>query len=288
MISMSEKLIIDFHTHVLHSWFSDLAIGTERAITIPFEIPKGWTWRDMGVVAGMHSKPKKYLDWLINRLPLLNAEWYQQVQRINANTHNPHVPLIFVPWISLTMNVEQIKKEEWFQKSQIVKFIPVFDDVHGTTIKDQAESSDDSFLLKMHRFVGQLPQKGIMIHTGWGSAPVYYNNLIGNYSDKIFILAHMKEDDDSDNIERQAIMTKYHNVYLEMSYLSSPKRLAQYVKKGWGDRILYGSDWRSSEDECTLKWTIDAVKLAPISNEDRNRIFYGNAVDLLHKIDTIS
>jgi hypothetical protein len=288
-------LFFDFHTHTLSpDYILPEAIG---AITIPMGAPPGYDWKSLMTISGMTAKPAEYTDWLRAELPGVNARWYAETQRVNQiliEQKDDNVPFFyFVPWISLRTNIDAVRDEEWFQNSPIVKFIPVLDDIpwmmyNETTHTSELEPGRDSFAIEMHHIIAQLPQPAIMIHTGWGSAPAEYHNLIGNFPEKTFILAHLKEDDDSDNFERQSILNEFDNCFVEMSYLSSPKRITQYIKLGYEDRILFGSDYRTVDDAPTLRWMLDAVKLAPISDEARRKIRYENARMLLERLGIIS
>lgn len=260
--------IIDFHTHVCYEkCYNDIMHkkNITTAICIPFELPIEKSNKDLVQIAGMTPKPL-WCQTMLQFSSFVNEQWYQSISNQSQ--------FIFVPWISILTDISKIKHTTWFQMSQIVKFIPVFDHVE----------SIDIYVTKLSEMIEQLPQHIIMIHTGWGSSPRIWKSLIQNHPHKIFILAHLKEDTDDDNIARQEIM-KLPNVYFEISYLSSPKRIEQYVKVfRFGNKLLFGSDWRSNADTCTLNWFINAIKLCPISQSEREKIFYTNAHELLNSI----
>jgi len=141
-------------------------------------------------------------------------------------------------------------------------------------------------IFKKDEIIGKLPHHIIMIHTGWDSSPSYYDNIIKHYPKKIFILAHMKEDNDSYNTNHIHILKKYNNVFIETSYLSSPKRITQYVNLGFENKLLFGSDFRGIDDEVSLKWFVNAIELTSISKEAKEKILLKNAQKLLNSIKT--
>jgi len=128
--------------------------------------------------------------------------------------------------------------------------------------------------------ISKIENKIIMIHTGWGSKVSNLLKIIKNNKNKIFVLAHMKEDFDFYNSDRKKALY-YENVYLEISYMSTPKRIRQYAELGYLDRILFGSDFRTFEDEITLKWYIYGIHSLGLSRSERDKIFYYNAYDLI-------
>lgn len=256
--------IIDFHQHCVLSvdHIKDVMKrnNIEKSIQMPLDFG-GMPWQEAVKHAGMNLKSKKYITQVLHQLPNINQKAFNKVKG--------HDCFEFVPWISILTEIDEVSKFDWFKHSCIIKIIPVFDDV------------DENYVLKLHDLIENLPQHIVMIHTGWQSSPGLYNKLIAHYPDKIFILAHMKEDDDSDNADRIAIIKKYENAYLELSYLSSPKRLKQYVSYGFEDQILFGSDFRTLGDEISLKWFLNAVTLCNFSEEITRKILYRNAKKLL-------
>jgi hypothetical protein len=228
--------------------------GIERIVTIPLDFGE-LSWSQVMKMVGMKPKPAEFHNAILQRLPEINERAYKIVEKNKS--------MIFAEWVS------PISTSLKTSQALIAKIIPPLDHI------------TDTYYAQIIQLIANLPHQIIMIHTGWGSRVNPLIEIIEKFPMKKFVLAHLKEDDDTENFDRIAIMKQFSNVYLEMSYLSSPKRLAQYVKMGFGDRILFGSDFRTLEDEPTLKWMINAVELADISNQDRERIWYSNADSLL-------
>lgn len=124
----------------------------------------------------------------------------------------------------------------------------------------------------------------VMIHTGWKS-PVLpwglFSYLESDTPQKSVILAHMKEDTDTMNQARIALLEQYDNIYVETSYCPHPKRIMQYVNKGFGDRMLFGTDFRTEDDEQTVRYYKHLIREADISENVKKDIFSGNAKTLL-------
>jgi predicted TIM-barrel fold metal-dependent hydrolase len=91
----------------------------------------------------------------------------------------------------------------------------------------------------------------------------------------------IEDGDDTFNDARKSVMKRFDNVYLETSYCTSPKRIAQYVELGFGDRMLFGSDFRTMQDESSLEWFELAITVARIGDDAKKAILHDNAARLL-------
>lgn len=255
---MTDRRIIDFHWHLVESLKIIQEImkkfQIERIIGIPLDLGN-LSWSQVMKMVGMKPKSLEFQNAILKRLPEINQKAYNSIKHENT--------MIFAEWVS------PIAPRNLNSQAMIAKIIPPFDHI------------SENYYSQLLQLISNLNHPIIMIHTGWGSQVEPLNGIIEKFPKKRFVLAHLKEDDDNANFDRIAVMKRFSNVYLEMSYLSSPKRLGQYVKMGFVDRILFGSDFRTQEDEPTLKWMINAVELADISNQDREKIWYTNADSLL-------
>lgn len=120
-----------------------------------------------------------------------------------------------------------------------------------------------------------------MIHTGWGVSPGPVGKLASEFPKGKFVIAHMKEDNDLYALERFNALKNNSNLYCEISYFPHSKRISQYVNADLGSRLLFGSDYRTREDEQSLRGYIAMLNEADISDEVKKRILYDNAKSLL-------
>jgi len=245
-------MIIDFHFHLVEPLETIKSImakySIEKIVGIP--LPNNLEF-------GMCGKSDEYRFNVLKRL--LNTSTEIGIKYKDDN-------IIFAELASATE-----RNSPFAVVGNIIKFIPVIDHFRYNL-----------YYFDLISAISSKPQNIVMIHTGWGSKVDRLGMVIKEFPEKTFVLAHMKEDDDEYNEDRKFMLDKFPNVYVEMSYLSSPKRLAQYVQMGFEDRILFGSDFRTMADEPTLQWMIDAVNVAQISQEQKEKILYKNAKKLLN------
>lgn len=274
--------IIDFHTHIFDKEFQNefsYKNNIQNVISIPLSFPKGYTWNQLTEISGINFKPYRFVDFLKYDLFNVNKEHYKNTSEENRKYDRDFY--IFVPWISVLNDINSIKKSIWYNNTDILKFIPVFDNFY---VSNSNEVIIEKYTNKINKNLSQVHQNIIMIHTGWGSSPIYFEDIIKKNSDKQIVLAHMKEDVDKDNTDRLYMLENYENVYLEMSFISSPKRLKQYINKGFGNKILFGSDCRSKDDLGTFLWMLDAIERSGIDDIQKNNILYENAKKILLNI----
>ena len=71
------------------------------------------------------------------------------------------------------------------------------------------------------------------------------------------------------------------NILMDTAYTYgniSPEQMTRIIQKNGAENILFGSDcpWQSSRD------TANFVDSLPLSSEEKDKIFYKNAMELLH------
>ena len=175
--------------------------------------------------------------------------------------------IIPAPWFS----PECDNLSDFISKVKVIKFIPVFDNV------------TPDYYQRIEPYVEQAAEQGkiVMIHSGWGSKVKPIGELASRHPEGKFVIAHLKEDDDFEMIDRLKALKNNDNLYCETSYGPGPHRIEQLVNEGFGKKLLYGSDYRTSET--SLKWYISQITYANISNEFKINILHENADSLLHK-----
>jgi predicted TIM-barrel fold metal-dependent hydrolase len=260
---------IDFHQHAILSPVEMEKVmdkhDIEKSVVIPLDFgdlgARGWD--EILSHAGMKPKSRTYKNEVLRKLASVNRSVHEKFKGNNR--------FVFAPWESACLEFPSSGLDPIKDGVKVVKFIPVFDDA-GVAYYKQMQA-------KLER---EIKQPIVMIHTGWGSRIEPLVPVMEAFPGRTFVLAHMAEDgDDTFNVARQGVMDKFDNVYLETSYCSSPKRIAQYVEKGYGDRMLFGSDFRAMQDESSLEWFEAAVMLARIDGESKENILYNNARWLL-------
>lgn len=225
----------------------------------------GLSWDTVLTEATCAPKSAEFRTRYLDALLTINARTHRRYHEISEITFVP----ILSPWLSM----DALQKEPWFTDARILKIIPIFDHV-----------TDAYFTERLPHFLDGCPQSIIMIHTGWGAPILPLEPLIQRYSKKHFVIAYMKEDTDAMNHARIRLLQTYSNVSMELSSLSSPKRLHQYVHDyHFADRILFGSDLRTDADAVSFQWFSNAVTLCNFSAEVTAKIFYRNAQQLMQK-----
>lgn len=92
------------------------------------------------------------------------------------------------------------------------------------------------------------------------------------------ILGHMGGLKMWDEVEEQLVGT---GILMDTAYTCgniSPEQMTRIIRKHGAEHILFGSDcpWQSSRD------TADFIDSLPITSDEKDRIFYKNAMELLH------
>ena len=114
----------------------------------------------------------------------------------------------------------------------------------------------------------------------WHAEPYKIAEVAKRYPEAVIIAAHMG----GDNMWQDAAKELAHlpNVYMDVSF-SAGRMLQEDFQKAcsmWrADRILFGTDspWHD------VRRSIEAVKKLPISEENMNLLFSGNALRILHR-----
>ncbi|MBR5271082.1 MAG: amidohydrolase family protein [Clostridia bacterium] len=110
------------------------------------------------------------------------------------------------------------------------------------------------------------------------STPIMFKELLNHISGKKVVLAHMGGWQQWDDVEKHLVGTSYH---FDTAYCLSEMRIAQtarIISKHGSHKILFGTDspWHNATE------TISMVNNLPISQEDRDNIFYKNAKKLFN------
>jgi hypothetical protein len=256
------RKIIDFHQHfVLEPEVVKGVMdkhGIEKVVMMPLNFGV-MTWEDVINEAGMNKKSKEYKENVLHDLRTVNIALSRKIRDEKR--------FEFAPWESASMSVELSALS--LEIAMMAAFIPPADDVN------------EWYYYNIIARIEKLLQPIILIHTGWGTTIEPMIKVFDEFPDKTFVMKHMKEDDDSMNEIRKYVLKTRKNVYVETSYCPHPKRIEQYVKMGFGDRILFGSDFRTLEDESTLEHFINLIELARIPDDVKDDIFYNNAAELL-------
>ena len=261
------RRIIDFHQHLVLAPHQIKTIldeyNIEKAIVMPFDFGS-MDWNKALKVAGMNAKDEQYIKEVLKKLPQINDNLYKIVEKDSR--------LMFTPWISTIPKdpLEKLNNKKW----KVAKIIPIFDYV----------VNEKTYVKQISPIIEQLVDmdKIVMIHSGWGARPSLFAKVFRRFPTGRFVVAHMKEDIDTYNIERKKLLSfATNNIWIETSYAAGPHRIKQYVDKGWGNRLLFGSDFRNESYIPTLEWFIQMIELSDISEKSKANIFYDNAKFLL-------
>lgn len=252
--------VIDFHTHLavdLNKFIKVLSDnGIKKAVVIPYSLGP-YSWEDMVGFLKKRTKPRDYINNVLKKLDEVNYDFLNQVKGCKR--------IIPAPWFS----PENDNLSDLISKVKVIKFIPVFDNL------------TPDYYERIEPYVKQAvdEKKIVMIHSGWGVKVKPIGELASRHPEGRFVMAHLKEDNDFEMINRHKVLISNPNLYCETSYGPGPHRIEQLVEIGLGKRLLYGSDYRTSES--SLKWYMAQITYANISKEEKKDILYSNAESLL-------
>ena len=105
-------------------------------------------------------------------------------------------------------------------------------------------------------------------------------HTVEKFPELTFVVAHLGGLNLWDNVEKY-LAGKYSNLYLDVSVIASfdmdKNQLLRIIQAHGADRILFGSDcpWDNPANE------IDMIQSLPVSEEDKEKIFFRNAHKLL-------
>jgi len=267
-----EIKIIDTHWHICLPKSDMLNVmnifNIEKVFVIPLDF-RGYSWDQVISFVGMKSKPKEYIENVLTKTIFINND----AQLNGEPTLDDRFE--FIPFISVCSPELSFEEDNPYRNNLIVKIIPPFDDV------------TNDYWKKVIEIVERFSKRTIfMIHTGWGCKPKHLKELIETYPDRKFIMAHMRDELDSDKYDRIMIMKSSSNVYSETSYCEHPLRIEEFVEKGFEDRLLFGSDFRVEKHISLIKHFSNCVSYARITDGQKKKIFYDNAAELIKGLST--
>ncbi|MDD2679123.1 MAG: amidohydrolase family protein [Candidatus Nanoarchaeia archaeon] len=252
--------MIDFHHHLgvdLDAYLEVLSRNNiEKAVLMPYDFGE-LSEKEAYLASFSPLKTKEYINCFLKQLGRINEELYNKTLGIEK--------IIFTPWLS-----PECSDLSSFTHAKVVKFVPIFDNLN------------EDYFQRIEPLIEEAINNGaiVMIHTGWGANVQPVISLAEKFPLGKFVIAHMKEDDDSYNYWREKALA-LKNVYCEISYFPHPKRIANYAKKGLAEKLLFGSDFRKLEDEQTIRGYSAMVNEADMSEEQKKGIFKDNALNLL-------
>lgn len=116
----------------------------------------------------------------------------------------------------------------------------------------------------------------VLIHTGWGEYGEirFLKKLAEDFRDLKIVVGHLIEFKDV-----FTILPTFENVFVETSYSTHPRRIAQAVNIMGADRVVFGSDMPLT----TPGFELYKVGHAPVSDLDKEKILFKNAQRLLER-----
>lgn len=114
----------------------------------------------------------------------------------------------------------------------------------------------------------------VLVHTGWGEYGEirFIKKLAEDFKDLDIVIGHLIEFKDIFEI-----IPQYDNVSVETSYSTHPRRISQAVNVLGSERVIFGSDFPCGDPSFELY----KIKIAHISDSDKENILYKNALKLL-------
>jgi predicted TIM-barrel fold metal-dependent hydrolase len=106
--------------------------------------------------------------------------------------------------------------------------------------------------------------------------PETFIKIARMYPDVIFIMGHSGFNDSYVSVWKW--VKKYPNIIAETSFAPSPSELEKIVQKADETRIIFGSSFPLST---TASEIMKIVKMTRLSKEQKQAIFYDNAIKIL-------
>ncbi|MDE5569424.1 MAG: amidohydrolase family protein [Ruminococcus sp.] len=147
---------------------------------------------------------------------------------------------------------------------------------------------DEERMIPVYRKIAELGLFAVF-HGGWDplssteilATPKSFANIAKKVPELMIIAAHLGGMLLFDDVEKY-IAGKFDNIYLDTGMLSgyiSKEQMFRIIKNHGADRVLFGSDapWDNPQNE------IDLINSLPLDSEEKEKIFYKNAEELLEK-----
>lgn len=147
---------------------------------------------------------------------------------------------------------------------------------------------DEERMIPVYRKIAELGLFAVF-HGGWDplssteilATPKSFANIAQKVPELTIIAAHLGGMLLFDDV-KEYIAGKFDNIYLDTGILSgyiSKEQLFRIIKNHGADRVLFGSDapWDNPQNE------IDLINSLPLDSEEKEKIFYKNAEELLEK-----
>ena len=261
--SFDNMKVIDFHAHIFNDKIAHLAIANlENHYKMPWQC-KG-TLEDMReniknsgfYRAVIFSTPTKPTQTVINNDFLFNIKDEE-----------------FIVFGSVHPDYEDVKGEIKRIKQHALrgfKFHPDF----------QRFNIDDDKALRMYEEIGS--EYPIVLHVGDKeldfSAPERLSRVLEIFPEHKFVAAHMGG---YSVWETGAKYLLGENVWIDTSssmWNLDFEKMAQIIKQHGADKVLFGTDYPAVD----LKWEYERFCSIPISEEDKEKILFKNAAELLN------
>lgn len=263
-------MIIDFHTHI----FPDkIAPSTIEAL----EQESGLTAASNGMLTGLLSSMEKAgVDTSVIVPVVTSPKQFEGVNRFAAEVNERYSPNL-VSFGGIHPDSEDYRGQLKTLKSmgfQGIKLHPdyqgvMFNDIRYKRIVSYASELDMVILVHAGIDIG-IPEP---IHC----TPVMSAEVLEETQASKLVLAHLGGWKMWDQVEEILVG---HNVYLDTAFIQqyiSEEQFLRIVQKHGAERILFATDSPWADQKKYVDW----IQLSPLSQEDKDKIFSGNALQLL-------
>lgn len=262
-------MVIDFHTH---AFADDLA---KKALTILMDKAEHvYTPVHDGTVSGLLKNMDKWNIAISVVLPVITKQ--SQMRKVNEWARNICSDRV-ISFGGIYPHTDDYKSD-----------IDYIVDLGLKGLKFHAEYQnfilDDKKMLKIYDYA---LSKGLIIvhHAGadpgfpppYKSSPQQFANVVDAMQGGTIVAAHFGGHAQWDDVER---VLAGKNIYLETSMgfeFFSKEQFLRIVKTHGANKVLFGTDspWSNAKTE------IENLKALPLSEDEKNGIFYGNAKRIL-------
>lgn len=264
-------MYIDFHTHA----FADVI--AERAMSVLSSTAEMNPLTD-GTVSGLKTRLESCGITKAVILPIATKPTQQKTINNWAASIKKEYDF-FYPFGSIHPNAQD-KIEELERIKELGLYgLKLHPDYQNFVIEDE-------FMLPVYKKCSELDIP-VLFHSGYDPvSPDFYHckpekaaEVFDKVPDMTLILAHGGGMRDWDNVEKY-LAGKKGKLYFDVSVIATEiphEQLLRIIKKHGANRILFGSDcpWDLPSNE------IDMIDSLPLTSEEKDMIFYKNALEVL-------
>jgi predicted TIM-barrel fold metal-dependent hydrolase len=263
-------MIIDFHTHI----FPDkIAPSTIAAL----EQESGLTAASNGMLTGLLSSMEKVgVDTSVIVPVVTSLKQFEGVNRFAAEVNERYSPKL-ISFGGIHPDSEDYREQLKTLKSMGFQGIKLHPDYQGVMFNDIRYKRIVSFASELDMVILVHAGIDIGIPEPIHCTPDMSVEVLEETQASKLVLAHLGGWKLWDEVEEKLVGR---NVYLDTAFIQqyiSEEQFLRIVQKHGAERILFATDSPWADQKKYVDW----IQLSTLSQEDKNKIFSGNALQLL-------